>query len=64
MARLRFGNFRCATSRSIRSKSSSSIERVAVIYPGARRYSLDERVEAVPLATLAEPGRLFGEDVV
>jgi len=35
-----------------------------VIYPGARRYSLDERVEAVPLATLAEPGRLFGEDVV
>ena len=40
------------------------LERVAVIYPGAKRYSLDERVEAVPLTTLAEPGRLFGEDAV
>jgi hypothetical protein len=33
----------------------------AVIYPGPRRYALADRVEAVPLATLAEPGRLFGE---
>ena len=37
------------------------LERVAVVYPGTKRYPLAERVEAVPLATLAEPGRLFGE---
>ncbi|HAZ59945.1 MAG TPA: hypothetical protein DCY89_00060 [Gammaproteobacteria bacterium] len=36
------------------------LERIAVIYPGPRRYALADRVEAVPLATLAEPGRLFG----
>jgi len=35
------------------------LDRVAVVYPGAKRYSLSERVEAVPLETLAEPGRLF-----
>jgi uncharacterized protein len=37
------------------------LERVALIYPGTRRYALADQVEAVPLATLAEPGRLFGE---
>jgi hypothetical protein len=37
------------------------LERMAVVVPGAKRYPLGERVEAVPLATLAEPGRLFGE---
>ena len=37
-----------------------ALERVAVVYPGARRYALAERVEAVPLAALAEPGGLFG----
>ncbi|MFN2375238.1 MAG: ATP-binding protein [Candidatus Binatia bacterium] len=37
------------------------LERIAVIYPGTRRYALADRVEAVPLATLATPGRLFGE---
>jgi predicted AAA+ superfamily ATPase len=36
------------------------LERVAIVYPGAKRYPLGERVEAVPLATLAKPGRLFG----
>jgi predicted AAA+ superfamily ATPase len=36
------------------------LERVAVIYPGAKRYPLAAGVEAVPLTTLAEPGRLFG----
>lgn len=36
------------------------LERVAIVYPGAKRYPLGERAEAVPLATLAEPGRLFG----
>jgi len=35
------------------------LERVAVIYPGAKRFALNDRVEAVPLDTLAEPGRLF-----
>lgn len=37
------------------------LERIAVVYPGTRRYALADRVEAVPLATLAEPGRLFGK---
>jgi hypothetical protein len=37
------------------------LERVAIVYPGHQRYTLAERVEAVPLATLAEPGRLFPE---
>lgn len=35
------------------------LDRVAVIHPGTKRFSLAERVEAVPLDTLAEPGRLF-----
>jgi predicted AAA+ superfamily ATPase len=35
------------------------LEQVAVVYPGQQRYSLHDRVEAVPLATLATPGRLF-----
>lgn len=38
------------------------LERVAVVYPGSTRYSLSDRVEAVPLATLTEPGRLFDEE--
>jgi len=33
--------------------------RVAVIYPGTKRYAIADRVEAVPLRTLATPGRLF-----
>ncbi|MCC7000662.1 MAG: ATP-binding protein [Gemmatimonadaceae bacterium] len=36
------------------------LERVAVVYPGNRRYPIADRVEAVPLAQLAEPGSLFG----
>lgn len=36
------------------------LERVAVVYPGSKRYPLGEQVEVVPLTTLAEPGRLFG----
>ena len=35
------------------------LERVAVIYPGSKRFSLAPRVEAVPLGALTEPGRLF-----
>lgn len=35
------------------------LERVAVVYPGSKRYPLADRVEAVPLAALSEPGRLF-----
>lgn len=35
------------------------LERVAVVYPGAKRYPLGDRVEAVPLHTLADPGQLF-----
>ncbi len=37
------------------------LERVAVVYPGAKRYALAERVEAVPLVSLAKPGDLFEE---
>lgn len=40
------------------------LERVAVVYPGPRRYSLARNVEAVPLAALAEPGGLFNLDAV
>lgn len=35
------------------------LDRVAVVYPGSRRYSLGDRVEVVPLSTLAQPGNLF-----
>ena len=35
------------------------LERIAVLYPGSRRYALGDRVEAVPLATLGTPGQLF-----
>jgi hypothetical protein len=35
------------------------LDRVAVIYPGAKRFTMADRVEAVPLGALAEPGRLF-----
>ena len=32
---------------------------VAIVYPGERRYRLNERIEVVPLSALAKPGRLF-----
>jgi len=35
------------------------LERVAVIYPGAKRYPLGDSVEAVPLKALTTPGALF-----
>ena len=35
------------------------LARIAVVYPGSKRYPIAERVEAVPLETLAEPGQLF-----
>ena len=38
------------------------LERVAIVYPGAKRFALGERVEAVPIKTLADPGRLFAMD--
>jgi predicted AAA+ superfamily ATPase len=38
------------------------LERVAVIYPGAKRYPLGDSAEAVPLKTLTTPGSLFIED--
>ena len=36
-----------------------ALERVAVVYPGEKRYSIAERVEAVPIVELAHAGRLF-----
>ena len=38
------------------------LERVVVVYPGTRRYTISDRVEAVPLARLARPNGLFEED--
>lgn len=35
------------------------LERVVILYPGDKRYSLAENVEVVPLAELAVPGGLF-----
>ncbi len=37
------------------------LESVAVVYPGTKRFRLSDRVEAVPLAALAEPGHLFAD---
>lgn len=37
------------------------LDQVAVIYPGEKRYSLADRVEAIPLSELAQRGRLFGD---
>ncbi len=34
---------------------------VSVVYPGAKRYPIADRVEAVPLQTLVQPGELFPE---
>ena len=36
------------------------LDRVAVVYPGDQRYLLADRVEAVPVSTLAGRGRLLG----
>ena len=38
------------------------LERVAVVYPGERRYPLADRVEAVPLSALAGGRGVFGRD--
>ncbi len=38
------------------------LERVAVVYPGMKRYALGESVEAVPLQALARAGSLFGDE--
>lgn len=35
------------------------LARVAVIYPGKKRFAMADRVDAVPLDSLVEPGRLF-----
>ncbi len=35
------------------------LERVMVVYPGEKRFALADRVQAVPMRALAEPGRLF-----
>jgi len=39
------------------------LERIAVVYPGTKRYALADRVEAVPLQALAKPGTLFAGEV-
>ena len=36
------------------------LERVVVVYPGDTRYAISDRVEAVPVAALANPAGLFG----
>lgn len=48
------------TTRSIRiALDDLRLEKVVVLYPGARRYPLADRVEVVPLSALAEPDALF-----
>jgi len=37
------------------------LARVAIVYPGARRFALTDRVEVVPIETLAKSGQLFAE---
>ena len=44
--------------------SDLGLERIAVIYPGAKRYPLADRVEAVPLAELADDAPIFPADAV
>ncbi len=36
------------------------LEQIAVVYPGPKRYAIADRVEAVPVTDLAQPGQLFG----
>ena len=38
------------------------LSRVAVVYPGSKRFRLAERVEAVPLAQLAGAMPIFGDE--
>lgn len=40
------------------------LERVAIVYPGVKRFALGARVEAVPIKTLADAGRLFAADTL
>lgn len=35
------------------------LARIAVVYPGAKRYPIADRVEAVPLSTLGVGGKVF-----
>jgi hypothetical protein len=35
------------------------LARVAVVYPGTKRFPIGDRVEAVPVHALAQPGSLF-----
>lgn len=39
------------------------LERVAVIYPGTKRYKIADRVEAVPLSSLADAGQVFAGEL-
>jgi len=41
--------------------SDLGLERIVVIYPGERRYTLAEQVEAVPLSFIAREGSLWGQ---
>jgi len=37
------------------------LKRIAVVYPGSRRYALSEAVDVVPLEQCASPGSIFGD---
>jgi hypothetical protein len=41
--------------------SDLGLDRVAIIYPGSKRYPVSEAVEAVPLAALSTPGAVFSQ---
>jgi hypothetical protein len=50
--------------RSIRTaRQDLGLSRIAVVYPGSRRYPLDEHVEAVPLTHLSDDKPLFPDHV-
>ncbi len=37
------------------------LKRIAVIYPGFKRYAISEQIEAVPLQSLVRPGQVFSD---
>jgi hypothetical protein len=39
--------------------SDLGLEKIIVIYPGIKRYSLDKKVEAVPVEELIDQGNLM-----
>jgi hypothetical protein len=43
-------------------RTDISLERIAIIYPGTKRYPLADDVEAVPLEALANGAAIFPDE--